>query len=59
MADVTVKRPYPKASNKKEDVEKVRQQILDNAPNTGAKSCTLSQDDTNWYLTTVYETTEC
>jgi hypothetical protein len=57
MTDVTVKRPYPKATNSKADVQKVQQQILENKGNTGAKSCVLSEDDTNWYLTTVYETT--
>jgi uncharacterized ParB-like nuclease family protein len=56
MPDVTVKRPYPKADNSKADVQKVQQQILANKSNTGAKSCDLSEDDTNWYLTTVYET---
>ena len=58
MADVTVRRPYPKASNKKEDVEKLQKAILDNKENTGAKSCDLTKDDTNYYLTTVYESFE-
>jgi hypothetical protein len=55
MADVTVKRPYDKATNTKQAVQNVQKEILANKANTGAKSCDLSEDDTNWYLTTVYE----
>ncbi len=57
MADVTVKRPYPKSdpNNTKDAVEHLRQAILANRANTGVKSCDLSEDDDNWYLTTVYE----
>ena len=56
MPDVTVKRPYPKATNTEADVQKMQQQILANKANTGAKSCEFSEDNDNWYLTTVYET---
>jgi hypothetical protein len=55
MPDVPVKRPYPKATNTKQEVDDLRTAILANAPQTGAKSCEISDDDTNWYLTTVYE----
>lgn len=55
MTDVTVKRPYPKATNTQAAVQAVQQAILANAAQTGAKSCDLSDDATNWYLTTVYE----
>ena len=55
MPDVTVKRPYPKNINKKSDVEAVQQQILADKEKTGAKSCTLTEDADNYWLTTVYQ----
>ena len=57
MADVTVKTPYPKSdpNNTKDAVEHVRQAILANRANNGAKSSDISEDNDNWYLTTVYE----
>jgi hypothetical protein len=51
MADATVIDKYLKASNSKADVEKIQKDRLDNA---GAKSCVLTEDDTNWILTTVW-----
>jgi hypothetical protein len=50
MADATVVDKYPKASNTKADVEELRQQHLAD----GAKSSTLTEDATNWILTTVW-----
>ena len=58
MPDVTVKRAYPKATNKKKDVQAMQQHILGNKDKTGAKSCVLSEDANNYYLTTVYESIE-
>ena len=49
MADVTTVEKFPKATNAKEDVQKLQQENLD----AGAKSCELSEDATNWILTTV------
>jgi len=50
MADATTVDNYPKAIYKKAQVEKIRQNKLDN----GAKSCKLTDDATNWILTTVW-----
>jgi hypothetical protein len=58
MADVAVKRPYPKLTNQKSDVQAIQQHILDNKQKTGAKSCTLTEDNDNYWLTTVYESAD-
>ncbi len=50
MADATVVDKYPKATTTKADVEKIRANKLRN----GAKSCVLTEDATNWILTTVW-----
>jgi hypothetical protein len=50
MADATVVDTYPKATVSKAQV----QQIQRNKLNNGAKTCTLTEDSTNWILTTVW-----
>jgi hypothetical protein len=50
MADATVVDKYPKATVSKAEV----QQIQTNKLNNGAKSCVLTEDSTNWILTTVW-----
>jgi hypothetical protein len=50
MADQTVVENFPKSSCTKAQVEEIRQDRLAN----GAKSCTLTEDSTNWILTTVW-----
>ncbi len=50
MADATVIDNYPKATAQKSDVQKIQADKIANA----AKSCTLTEDDTNWILTTVW-----
>jgi len=50
MADAPVVSKYPKATNNKADVQKIQQKHLDD----GAKSCVLTDDATNWILTTVW-----
>ena len=55
MPDVTVKRPYPKSGNTKAQVQEIQKHIMDNKDKTGAKSCDLTEDSNNYYLTTVYE----
>ena len=50
MADATVVDKYPKSEYKKEDVQQIQQNKLDN----GAKSCDLSEDTAHWILTTVW-----
>ena len=50
MADATVVDKYPKATVTKAEV----QQIQTNKLNNGAKSCVLTEDSSNWILTTVW-----
>ena len=50
MPDATVIDRYPKATNSQADVEKIRQQRLAD----GAKSCVLSEDATDWIMTTIW-----
>ena len=50
MADATVVDKYPKATNTKADVEKIRQEHLAD----DAKSSTLTENTTHWILTTVW-----
>jgi hypothetical protein len=50
MADATVVDKYPKATVSKTEVQKIQTNKLDN----GAKSCVLTEDSTNWILTTVW-----
>ena len=49
MPDATTIEMFSKATNTKEDVKKLQQENLDG----GAKSCELTEDATNWILTTV------
>jgi hypothetical protein len=51
MPDVITVNEWPKATTQKEEVEKVRKWRLEHE---GAKSCELSEDDSNWILTTVW-----
>jgi hypothetical protein len=51
MADLTIVDKYPKASVSKEDVVHIQQGRLTNG---GAKSCTLTEDNDFWILTTVW-----
>jgi len=50
MADTPFVEKFKKATNTKADVEKVRQKHLAD----GAKSSVLTEDDTNWIVTTVW-----
>jgi len=50
MSDATVVDKFPKSTVTKAQV----QQIQNNKLNSGAKLCTLSEDDTYWILTTVW-----
>jgi hypothetical protein len=50
MPDATVVDRYPKATVSKDEVEQIQTNKLDN----GAKSCALTDDSTNWILTTVW-----
>lgn len=50
MADTTTVDTYPKATNQKPDV----QAIADNHLANGAKSSVITEDATNWILTTVW-----
>ena len=50
MADATVVDTYPKSTNTKADVEKIRQQHLTD----GATSSVITEDANNWILTTVW-----
>lgn len=50
MADATVVDKFPKATTNKPQVEQVRQDKLAN----GAKSSKITEDSTNWILTTVW-----
>jgi hypothetical protein len=50
MPDQTVVDQFPKSAYSKEQVQEIQKNKLDN----GAKSCDLSEDDSNWILTTVW-----
>jgi hypothetical protein len=50
MADATVVDKYQKATVSKDEVEQIQKNKLTN----GAKTCTLTDDSTNWILTTVW-----
>jgi hypothetical protein len=50
MPDMTTINKFPKAETTRADVERVRQERLE----SDAKSCVLSEDDSNWILTTVW-----
>jgi hypothetical protein len=50
MPDATTVDKFPKTETTKADVERVRQERLD----SGARSCDLSEDNSNWILTTVW-----
>ena len=48
MADTTTVDTYPKATNQKSDVEAIAQN------HNGAKSSVVTEDASNWILTTVW-----
>jgi hypothetical protein len=50
MADTTTVDTYPKATNQKSDVEAIAQNHIAN----GAKSSVVTEDASNWILTTVW-----
>ena len=50
MADATTVDKYPKATNTKAEVQAISQNHLAN----GARSSVLTEDATNWILTTVW-----
>jgi hypothetical protein len=50
MADATVVDTYPKTTVSKAQVQQIQANKLGN----GAKSCALTEDSTNWILTTVW-----
>lgn len=50
MADATVVDTFPKTTTTKAQVEQIRQNKLAN----GAKSSVITEDNTNWILTTVW-----
>ena len=50
MADQTVVQTYPKATVTRVEVQNEQALALAN----GAKSSTITEDDTNWILTTVW-----
>jgi hypothetical protein len=50
MADTTVVDLYPKATNTQAEVQKIALNHLAN----GAKSSVVTEDATNWILTTVW-----
>jgi hypothetical protein len=50
MSDATIVDKFPKATVTKAQV----QQVQNNKLNSGARSCVLTEEDTNWILTTVW-----
>lgn len=50
MPDATVVDKYPKATISKAEVEQIQADQLSN----GARSCVLTEDSTDWILTTVW-----